>query len=73
MPTLRERASDFLLRTGTDLAIDREATTRAIEPAPPDAPGRELAMGAMASARWVDSAILWLSWRLRPRTFSRTG
>jgi hypothetical protein len=72
MPTLRERASDFLLRAGTDMAIDREETTRAITPAPRSAQGYELAMGALATARWVDSALLWLSWRLRPRTFSRT-
>lgn len=70
MPTIRERAGDALLRTAIDLAADREEITRRIDAAPRDAPGHETARGAMECARWFDSAMLWLSWRLRPRVFS---
>jgi hypothetical protein len=69
VPTIRERASDALLHTGIENSIDREETTRGIEAAP-RASGYEAARGAMAFAGWVDSLTLWLSWRLRPRTFS---
>jgi hypothetical protein len=69
--TIREQVSDALLRTGTDLAIDRVATTRNIEADPRYVGGYDAATSAMMLAGWVDSAILWLSWRLRPRTFRR--
>jgi hypothetical protein len=31
------------------------------------------ARSAMVVAGWVDSAILWLAWRLRPKTMPRIG
>ncbi|MGE3286552.1 MAG: hypothetical protein AB7J32_10685 [Pseudonocardia sp.] len=64
--SVRARLSDRLLRTGTDLAADRIATTRRIEAAP-DHPGRDAALAALACARWVDTTLLWLAWRLCPR------
>lgn len=67
MPTLRERASDTLLRIGTANAIDRAAITRGLEGVPSTTPGHQMATGAMACARWVDELVLWASWRLRPR------
>jgi hypothetical protein len=67
MPTLRERASDTLLRTGTENAIDRAELTRALSAVPPSARGHLEASGAMAVAEWVDAAVLWVAWRLRPR------
>jgi hypothetical protein len=67
VPTLRERASDTLLRIGTDNAIDRAEITRGMERVPSTAPGYQMATGAMACARWVDELVLWVSWRLRPR------
>jgi hypothetical protein len=68
--TIRQRASTALLRTGTDLAIDqREFEGRIAATA-----GRNAAFssahGAVAMARWVDSAMLWLAWRIHPRTFA---
>ena len=70
MPTIRERASDALLRVGTDNAIDRAALVRALDDVPTHARGRIEAAGAVEVARWVDAAVLWLSWRLRPRRFT---
>jgi hypothetical protein len=70
MPTLRERASDALLRIGTDNALDRAALLRGLDAVPGDAPGHRAASGAMAVAGWVDGFVLWLSWRLRPRRFT---
>jgi hypothetical protein len=67
VPTVRERASDTLLRVGTDNAIDRAALARALDAVPAHARGRIEAAGALEVARWVDAAVLWLSWRLRPR------
>jgi|tagenome__1003787_1003787.scaffolds.fasta_scaffold17530451_1 hypothetical protein len=68
---LRERVSARLLRTGTELAIDqRELEERMAAAAGAD--GRSAAYssayGAVAMARWVDSAVLWLGWRILPRT-----
>jgi len=68
---MRERAAARLLRTGTELAIDqRELEERMAAAAGAD--GRSAAYssayGAVAMARWVDSAVLWLGWRLLPRT-----
>lgn len=64
---IRERLSDALLRTATELALDRVALTRRLQ-AQPDHPGRQQALAATSAARWFDSALLWLSWRIRPRT-----
>jgi hypothetical protein len=70
---IRERVSARLLRTGTELAIDqRELEERMAATA--GAAGRSAAYssayGAVAMARWVDSAVLWLAWRIHPRTFT---
>lgn len=67
MPTLRERASDTLLRIGTDNAIDRAELNRGLEHVPSNTPGYQMAIGAMAYAQLVDELVLWVSWRLRPR------
>ncbi|MGD9527111.1 hypothetical protein [Pseudonocardia sp.] len=69
MPTghrIRERLSDALLSTATELTLERVALTRRLE-ANPAHPGYHHALAAMTAARWVDSTLLWLSWRLRPR------
>jgi hypothetical protein len=68
---IRGRVGARLLRTGTELAIDqRELEARMAAAAGPD--GRSAAYssayGAVAMARWVDSAVLWLAWRILPRT-----
>jgi hypothetical protein len=66
--SLRERVSTSLLRTGTELAIDqREMEQRLAAAACRDA-AFSSAHGAVALARWVPSALLWLAWRIHPRT-----
>jgi hypothetical protein len=71
--SVRARVSTALLRTGTDLAIDqRELEDRISAVTTPDA-AYSSAHGAVAMARWVDSVILWLAWRIHPRTFTPSG
>ncbi len=62
----RERLSDALLRFGTDAALDRTMMEKSLR-ADTGRTGRPEALGALEVARWVDSAALWMSWRLRPR------
>jgi hypothetical protein len=64
---LRERLSDRLLASGADIAVDRERVTREIAATAPDSPATAAALRAMCTAEIVDSVVLWLSWRLRPR------
>jgi len=66
MAGIRERLSDALLRFGTEAAMDRVALERTLAAAP-DARGSRDALGALEVARWFDTAILWVGWRLQPR------
>ncbi len=66
MAVLRERLADALLRFGTDAAMDRVMLERSLT-ATHGRRGHREAVGALAVAAWVDTAALWLSWRLRPR------
>ena len=67
--SIRERASARLLRTGTELAIDqREFEERLAAAASPQGAGYISADSAVAMARWVVSVVLWLGWRILPRT-----
>ena len=66
MVGIRERLSAALLRFGTEAAMDRVALERTLAAAP-DARGSRDALGALEVARWFDTAILWVGWRLRPR------
>jgi hypothetical protein len=64
----RERVGTAMLRTGTELAIDqRELEERLAAAATRDA-AFSSAHGAVALARWAASALLWLAWRIQPRT-----
>jgi hypothetical protein len=68
--TIRQHASEALLRTGTELAIDqRELEARLAAASRGDA-AFSSAHGAVALARWVNSAILWFAWRIHPRSFA---
>ena len=73
MRSMRERASDTLLRIGTGNAIDRAELTRGLDGIPSNTPGYATAAGAMAFAGWVDGIVLWVSWRLRPRRITGSG
>ena len=72
MPTtLRNRASDALLHTAVDLAADREQLLRSLRGDHRNRNGYELAASTIVMAGWVDSALLWLSTRLRPKAHLR--
>ena len=64
MPTFRDRASDALLHAAIDLGADREQLLRSLRGDHRN--GCELAASTVVMAGWVDSALLWLSTRLRP-------
>ncbi len=66
MASVRGRLSDALLRFGTEAALDRTMMERSLAAARGQRGHRE-ATAALAVAAWVDTAALWLSWRLRPR------
>jgi hypothetical protein len=68
--SIRTRASAALLRSGTDLAIDQRELEERLAAAASRNAAFSSAHGAVAMARWVDSAILWLAWRIHPRTFT---
>jgi len=67
--SIRERASTRLLRTGTELAVDQREIEERLAAAATGDSAYSSALGAVALARWVDSAVLWLGWRILPRTF----
>jgi len=71
--SIRERASTRLLRTGTELAIDQREIEERLAAAATGDSAYSSALGAVALARWVDSAVLWLGWRMLPRTSVATG
>jgi hypothetical protein len=67
---IRERVSDGLLRTATELAFEERDLERSISTVSPETPGYAAAQQAIWLAQKVHTAVLWLGWRLRPRTFS---
>ena len=71
MPTtFREYLSDSLLRAGSERALERRELERGIATESVDSPGYATAARALKSAKRVESAVLWLGWRLHPRTFA---
>jgi hypothetical protein len=71
--SLRERVSAALLRSATELAIDQRELEERLAAAPCRSAGYSSAFGAVAMARWTDSALLWLAWRICPRTAMPSG
>jgi hypothetical protein len=67
--SIRERAAATLLRSGTELALDQRELEDRFSAASTRDSVYSSAHGAIAMARWVDSAILWVAWRIHPRTF----
>ncbi len=65
---IRERVSAALLRTGTELALDQRELENRLAAARFRDAGYSSAFGAVAMARWMDSALLWLAWRTCPST-----
>jgi hypothetical protein len=65
MLAFRERLSEALLRFGTEAALDRTTMEQSLRTAAGGRGGPQ-ALGALEVARWFESAVLWMSWRLRP-------
>ena len=68
--SLRRRVSESMLRTGTELAIDQREMEARMAAADNRNTAFSSAHGAVAMARWADSAVLWLAWRIHPRSFT---
>jgi hypothetical protein len=68
--SIRERVSAALLRTATELAIDQREMEERLSAAAVGNAAFSSAHGAVAMARWVDSVILWVAWRIHPPTFT---
>jgi hypothetical protein len=66
--SIRERVSTSLLRSGTELAIDQRELEERLAGAADRTASFSTVHGAVAMARWVNSALLWLAWRIHPRT-----
>jgi hypothetical protein len=66
--SIRARASAALLRAGTELAIDQREMEYRLASAASGNAAFSSAHGAVRLARWADSALLWLAWRIHPRT-----
>lgn len=66
--TLREFLSDRLLHSAVERAMERQEIERAIARESPSKPGYQSALSALRSAKRRESALLWLGWRLHPRT-----
>jgi hypothetical protein len=69
-PTIiRERVSEVLLRSGTDLAIDQRDLENRLTAAASRDSAFSRAHDGVAIARWMPTAMLWLAWRIHPRIF----
>ena len=63
--TLRERVAVSLLRTTSDLALERQAMVERIAGERASV-YRDRALADLAAGAWPESALLWLAWRLLP-------
>jgi hypothetical protein len=66
---LRLSLSDKLLRFGAERTLERQQLERSLGAADPGAAGHQAALAAVSAARVYESFVLWLGWRLQPRTF----
>ena len=69
--SLRERVATSLLRTTSDLTLQRQVMVDRIAEERAGA-YRDRALADLAAGAWAESALLWLAWRLLPRR-SLTG
>jgi hypothetical protein len=63
--SLRERVALALLRTTSDLALERQAMVERIAGQRASV-YRDRALADLATGAWSESALLWLAWRLLP-------
>ena len=64
---VRQRVSDVLIRVGTERALSRRQLRQSLDTVHPETRGYAEAMRVAETAKVVESALLWLGWRLQPR------
>ena len=68
MNEIRESLSNSLIRLGAERSLERQQLERSLAVAGRDAPAYQSALAAMTAARRWEAMVLWVGWRLRPRT-----
>jgi hypothetical protein len=66
--TILHRLADALLRAGMDRSVARQQFEKSLAGVHPGTPGHAQAMQVARSAALFESALLWLGWRLQPRS-----
>jgi len=64
----RAALSDRLLRFALDRSIETREMERRVDSIDPSAPGSDGLRAALAAARAWEAAVLWVAWRLQPRS-----
>ncbi len=68
MQKIRRRVSDKLLEGAMDRSLDARELEQNLLTVRSETPGYAVAARAARSAQRVESALLWLAWRLQPRS-----
>ncbi|HEY5882598.1 MAG TPA: hypothetical protein VIU11_27055 [Nakamurella sp.] len=64
----RAALSDRLLRFAVDRSIETREMERRVDSIDPSTPGSDGLRAALAAARAWEAAVLWVAWRLQPRS-----
>lgn len=64
----RATMSEALLRFAAERALQTREFDRRVAALPADTPGRASMRTALGAAKAWEAAVLWIAWRLRPRT-----
>lgn len=64
----RATLSDALLRFAAERAMQTREFDRRVADLPADTPGQASLRAALGAAKAWEAAVLWVAWRLRPRT-----
>lgn len=64
----RAALSERLLRFAADRAMQTGEFERRVAALPADTPGHASMRAALSAAKAWESAVLWVAWRLQPRT-----
>ncbi len=67
--SVRQRWGDHLVSTALGLAADRQRMERDLSAEPPGTPGVGGALALLTPARWAESVLLWVGFRLQPKNF----
>ena len=69
---IRERVSDVLIDGAIDRSLDARELEQNLATVPTDAPGYTIAAKVARRATRREAVLLWLGWRLQPRTINPT-